>query len=275
MRDGGEVDPCLDRQRALQRLGDPVEASQGGLVGRSRRNAGHRPNRADHRDQVAHRIEHHHHPRPHEDRVGDVERVGIRLGQPLHGADHVVAEIAEQARRHRRERRAFVLEDRTLGDQRAQGVERRALVGGEVREVAAGERGAAVAAAPCEVGIEADHRVAPAHDAAFDRFEQEGGAGMAGTQLQESGDRRLEVGHLGQVEEGRASGLVGRCVGGIVGRVRHRPQYSPPIARRKAAWLTLTPAFFCTSAMYSPSTSSASAVRKLPSIVLSAGLPAT
>ena len=53
--------------------------------------------------------------------------------------------------------------------------------------------GLAVAAAPDEVGVEPDHRVAAAHRAALDRFEQEGRAVRSLAQLQEGCDRRLEV----------------------------------------------------------------------------------
>ena len=47
--------------------------------------------------------------------------------------------------------------------------------------------------APDQVGLEADDRIAAAHGAAFDRFEQEAHRPAVGD-LQEGRDRRLEVG---------------------------------------------------------------------------------
>ena len=54
-------------------------------------------------DLVAHRVEHGHHRRADHDRVGRADRIGLRRREPLHLAHHVVAEIAEHARRHRRQ----------------------------------------------------------------------------------------------------------------------------------------------------------------------------
>ena len=73
--------------------------------------------------------------------------------------------------------------------------------------------GDAVAAAPDEVGVEADHRVAAAHRAAFDRFEQERRAVVALAQLQEGGDRRLEVADEGRPDEAGLAGPIARGEG--------------------------------------------------------------
>jgi hypothetical protein len=62
---------------------------------------------------------------------------------------------------------------------------------------------------PDEIGFEADHRIAPAHRAAFHRFEQEAVSGVAG-ELQHDRDRGLEVGHeLGGDHLGAALGIGG------------------------------------------------------------------
>ena len=142
---------------------------------------------------------------------GTLERVRVGLRQALHLAHHVVAEIAEEARRHRRQ---VVREGQgALGDQRAQALEGRTLVAARrrlarsaaLRSIAA----TPVLAAPDEIGIEADHREAPAHGAAFDGFEQEGGALAAVPQLQEGRDGRQEIADQGRAQDPGCARRVG------------------------------------------------------------------
>ena len=69
------------------------------------------------------RIEHHDDGRADQHRVGNADRVGVGLRQLLHQAHHVVAEIAEDAGRHRRQ--PVGQRDAAFGDQRAQRCQRR------------------------------------------------------------------------------------------------------------------------------------------------------
>ena len=110
--------------------------------------------------------------RPHHDRVGQADRIGVLVRQPLHVADHVVAQEAEQAGRHRRQagrQLHLAFADQRCAASRAAG--RRAA-----RRRAASDAGAAVdlglalGAAPDHVRLEADDRIAAAHRAALDRF---------------------------------------------------------------------------------------------------------
>src|SRR6185312_5463216 len=81
-------------------------------------------------------------------------------------------------------------------DERAQCLERRRGAGLEGVRFGAGmtiDRGGAVLRTPDEVRLEPDDRVAATHRAALDRFEQEAHR-LAAAELEECGDRRLQVG---------------------------------------------------------------------------------
>ena len=135
---------------------------------------------------------------------------GLSSRQALDQAHHVVAEIAEQAGRHRRS--ALRQFDAALGDEVAQGLQRmgRATDSNPSSAGLAVDRGRAVLAAPDQVGLEADHRIAPARCAAFDRFQQEGVGAVAG-QLHEGRDRRLEIAdQRGDDDLGLAGGIAFR-----------------------------------------------------------------
>ena len=124
------------------------------------------------------------------------------------------------------------LADGALGDQRPQARQGRAgpPVAKAVRSVPRAIAAPAVAAAPDEVGIEADHRVAAAHRAALDRFEQEGRARHAG---------RAASGRPRPASRGPPPGSGRRGPAARPRRPRRRPrksgasaigaQYSPPM----------------------------------------------
>ena len=130
----------------------------------------------------------------HHDRVGQAEGVGVDVRQALDEADHVVAEVAEEAGGHRRQ--AVGQLDGALGDE---GAEARERVGRLVRPAVGVEAGGAVeagaraAALPEEVGLHADDRVAAADLAAGDALEQEAVLARLG-ELQHQRDRGVEVG---------------------------------------------------------------------------------
>jgi hypothetical protein len=113
--------------------------------------------------------------RPHQDRVRDADRIRTRRRQRiLHQTHHVVAEVTEHAGRHRRQ--GFRQRDAAFGDQRPQrrqrgGVRRRESVGIALRP-AIDFRAPAVDAEH-NVRRQPDDRIASAHFAAFDRFQQE------------------------------------------------------------------------------------------------------
>ena len=100
-------------------------------------------------------------------------------------------------------------------------------------------------AAPDHVRLEADDRVAAAHRAALDRFQQEGVGPPVG-QLEIGRDRRLEVGDQLGPDELRLAGVVGRGEGVEVGRDRHRlltaaaaagrPRRTPPRRPSRRTW---------------------------------------
>ena len=122
-------------ERAFERGDDRVEPRLRRLAGRARGNAGLRADRRHHDHLVAHAVEHHHHGRADQQRLGHADRVGLGRRQPLHLPHHVVAEIAEHARRHRRQARRQV--DARFGEQRAQRLERLAGAGDEGVRIAA------------------------------------------------------------------------------------------------------------------------------------------
>ncbi len=182
------------RQAALEIAEHVAEPLARAVIGRGRGEAGFRPYRRHHGDAVGDVVEDAHDRGPQQHPVGDRERVRVFVGQALHQGDHVVAEIAEQPRRHRRQR--LRRRDAALGDQGAQRGERAAGDGLErcrVRARLAVHLGAVAEAAPDQVGLEADEGIAPARGAAFDRFEEEA-VGPPIRQLEHGRDRRLEIG---------------------------------------------------------------------------------
>ena len=159
---------------AFQRRHGGFEPLQRAFVGGARGNVFGGTHRRHQPDFVAHRIEHGHQRRAHQQRVGGSDRVGFRRRQPLHLAHHVVAEIAEHARRHRRQ--AGNRGNGRFVEQGAQGFQRRLRAGGKGVAVAQGvavDLRLAAGDAEDHVGIEADHRITATRGAAFDGFQQE------------------------------------------------------------------------------------------------------
>ena len=93
---------------------------------------------------------------------------------------------------------------------------------------------AIAAAAPDQVGLEADRRVAPAHRAALDRFEQEA-VGPAFGELEHRRDRRLEIGDQRGPDHLRLPGLVAGDELGRIGARRHRARLRTARSGRPAA----------------------------------------
>jgi hypothetical protein len=86
--------------------------------------------------------------------------------------------------------------DAALADEGPQRVQRGLFLRQEGIGVGAGvavDLGLVAAAAPDHIGLQADDRIATAHRAAFDRFQQEG-IGAAVGQLEHGRDRSLEIG---------------------------------------------------------------------------------
>ncbi len=134
---------------------------------------GLRPHRRHDGDGILDGIEGDHQRRPHEDCIGNADRVGTGRPQILHQANHVIAEIAENAGGHRRQR--IRQRDAAFGDECAQRLERRRS--GRRKRVGiilsrAVDFGALAVGAKNDVGFETDDRIAPAHLAAFNRFKQ-------------------------------------------------------------------------------------------------------
>jgi hypothetical protein len=138
-----------------------------------------------------------------EDGVREGERVRGGAGQGLHEADHVVAEVADEAADHGGH--AGGEGEAGFGDEGAKGVERGLRVRGEGMRVGEGvavDVGGAVAGAPDEVWRHADDGVSAAGGAAFDAFEEEGVGGVLG-EFEEGGDGGFEVRHAGPEGERR------------------------------------------------------------------------
>jgi hypothetical protein len=87
--------------------------------------------------------------------------------------------------------------------------------------------GFAVAAAPDQIRLDADHRIAPARFAALDAFHQEGVVAAFG-EFQECGNRRFEIGDQPRVKRLRAARIVSarECLQNRVPSIAHDP---PPI----------------------------------------------
>ena len=227
-------------QRPLQRRDDPGDTLLRLRVGGFGRNTVALPHRRHDRDFVAHGVEDHHQRRAHEDRIRNPDGVGLRRRQPLHLADHVVAEIAKHPGRHRRHR-SLDGGDSRLRDQRAQGGERRLGAGHErlgIDQRVAGNLGAAGDRPKHHVRVEPDHRIAAPRGAALDRFEQKAAPLPVSGELEEGRHRRLEVGDQpGHEQAGVAGPVAEREVGesgfdhGVItirwGRHWHRRRWPP------------------------------------------------
>ena len=190
---------------------------------RARRDARRRADRRHDRHLVARAVEHHHDGRADQQRLGHADRIGLGRRQALHAPHHVVAEIAENARRHRRQAGRHV--DARFGEQRSQRLERIAGAGDEgvrIDERPAVDLGALAGRAEDEVGIEADHRIAAALRAALDRFEQEHVARAAARQLEIGRDRRLEVGDQRRDRDLGFAGRIGARERFVIGQGGHR-----------------------------------------------------
>ena len=160
------------RQRLVERGDDALQALARRLVGFFRRHFGIRAHRRDDGDLILDDVEDRHHRWAHEDAVGNVQGVGRRVRQPLHQAHGIVAHVAEDAGRHRRQLGGQ--RDLRVGEQGAQRGERRLCLARE--GVGLGHRraideGLIAVGAPYQVRLEADDGIAPARRAAFDRFQ--------------------------------------------------------------------------------------------------------
>ena len=249
---------CAVRQRPFEDRDDGAEPRLRANIGVARVLVRLGPHRGHDRNLVAHRVEDHHQRGPQEDRVGHADRVGLGRRQPLHLAHHVVAEIAEDAGCHRRQFVRFGGGDARFGDQGPQRDERRLRAGHETlgfHHRLSRDLGAAAAGAKHDVGIEPDHRVAAAHDAALHGFQQEATPGTARRQLQEGRDRGLEIGDQGGGDELRFARGVPRPES-LERWKRHQLPGSLPSAVASAFWLMVTPTSAWTLPRYCCVTSS-------------------
>ena len=189
------------RGRALQIVDRIVQPLGGAGIRRPCIDAVLRPHRRHDQDLVAHRVEDRDDRRPQQDRVGQAERIGRNIGQLFDEPHHVVAEIAEQPGRHRRQ--AGRQRHAAFADQCPQRRDRRRAVGCEgvgVRPRVAVDLGFAVQAAPDQIGLEPDDRIASARLAALDALEQERVV-TALAEFEERRDRRLQIGDALGIED--------------------------------------------------------------------------
>ena len=216
-------------------VGDHVgQALAGEIVRGARSQARPRPHRGDDHHAILDVVEDRHDRGPHEHGVRNVQGIRVGVRQALHQAHHVVAEEAEQPGGHGRQ--ALGQGDARLFDQAAQLVQRLAGTGLERREVLPGvpiDLRPRAETAPDQVRLQADGRVAAAHGAALDRFQQTAVRAALG-ELEHGRDRRLQIGdqrgphHLG------LTGLV-RCAElGEIGLRRHRVTTARRAAGRPA-----------------------------------------
>ena len=227
----------------------PQSILSGGVGGLGRQLA--RSHRRHQDDFLGDGVEDRHDARPCHHAVGQVERVGIDVGQPLDQPDHVVADRAEQTGGRRRQPRRHL--DAGCGHQVAQAVEGAAGLGREAAccdIVAFRHLGPIAPATPDQVRVECDDRVARTERTALDALEQERvGAPVADFQI--GRDRRLQVvdqagpDELGTASpvrllEGRIRRLDGHFASGALPDVAFEPAAlgsigSRPIASR--AWM--------------------------------------
>ena len=180
------------RVEAVDDGGQPFDREIEGDAGRHVRV---RPHRRDHRDAVLDRVEHH-----HQASAGSARRRECRSGPDwAAGAPPSAAPCRSRDSRRCRPPCGGRLSGSAM---RLSAISARIASSGASGTATKASRpvarvaidlGAAVAQAPDQVGIEPDDRVASAHRAALDGFEQEAHR-PAGGELEEGGDRRLEVG---------------------------------------------------------------------------------
>ena len=180
-----------------------------------------RVDRSNQRKLVVHVVENGEQRRANHDTLGHAQRVLVLLRQLLHQPDHVVAEVADQPARHRWQARWHVQAD--FLDQRAQTVQCRPCVRQE--GMRCGQRltidgRLPVHAFPNQVRRHPDDRIAAALGPALDAFQQEG-IRLAVCQLQEGGNRGIQVRHALAPHQGATPVLVSGAEGGKAGRYGH------------------------------------------------------
>ncbi len=180
---GGTVQIAQAIHHPFRRLG----------VGRPRGKPARNPGRGNHRHLALHAVQHRDDRGADQFRIGQAQRVGVHLRQVFHQPDHVIAEITEEARRHRRQPLGHL--DPAFRQKVAQSLQR---VAGKVGKGLAVEARLAVDAAfvpvalPDEVRLHPDDGVAAPDLATRDRFQHEGiGPGVA--QFQHQADRSIQV----------------------------------------------------------------------------------
>ena len=180
--------------------------SSGGRAHRRRRSGARRPrergarptrpvgpHRRDHRDGVLDRVEH-----DHQGRAAPAPRRGCRSGRDWRAAaPPSAAPCRSRDSRRCRPPSAAARRAARCGFRRSARAAPRAAPRGRARTRRGVPRRGLISArpssAPDQIGIEPDDRIAPAHRAALDRFEQEAHR-PAARDLEEGRDRRLEVG---------------------------------------------------------------------------------
>ena len=179
--------------RAVERVDDVDQPVDGAIVGGARADAELGADRRHDRQLVLHRIEDRDDARADQDRVGHVDRLRLRLPAAAPSA-------APCRRRGSRRRRPTSAAGRPGTAMRLSPISLRSAAseflgaGREARKIRrARDLRACALGAEEQIRIEAEHRIAPAHRAAFDRFQQKGVPPAAG-ELQEGGDRGFEVG---------------------------------------------------------------------------------
>ena len=237
-------------ERRFERVDHRVQPRHGALVSGAGRDAGRRADRRHDRHLVARAVEHHHDGRADQQRFGHADRVGLGRREALHAPHHVVAEIAEYARRHRRQPGRHL--DARFGEQRSQRIERIAGAGDE--SVRIGERpavdlGAIAGRAEDQVGIEADHRIAAALRSALDRFEQEHVARAPARKLEIGRDRRLEIGDQRRDRDLGLARDIGAREGFVVGQ-RCSSACLAALGGLRTSWWTETPSVRRSAATY-------------------------
>jgi hypothetical protein len=211
------------RERLVERLHHGAEALHGMLVGGLRVDPGLGPDGRHDDHLVLHGVEHDHNGRAHEHAVGDAEGVGPNVRKVLHEAHRVIAHVADDAGRDRRQLGRQV--DAGGRQQLAQGFQRGPRLGLESMRMclrAPVDLGAAAEHAPYNVGGDADDRVAPPHGPALDGL-QEAAQWAAVAELQHGRNRRLEIGHEARPEDLRMALAVARRE-----RAAHRLDFEIP-----------------------------------------------
>ncbi len=197
------------RHRLVEPRHNAFETGDGCRISRVGRERRVRPHGRDDDHLVLHAVEHDGDGRAHEDAVGHAEAVGRHVRQVLGKPHHVVAHVADDARADvgdvARQGDAGSVEQLAQRGERGIGLGHEGVRRGLRRSI---DLGPGAARAPDDVGREADHGVAPAHGAAFDRFQQETHRPVVG-QFQHGRDGRLEVGNEARRHDLRAALRVG------------------------------------------------------------------